>query len=105
MLLKNLNIEICENRPSTDEEPYKSITLESEVIITRKGATYSVPFIKKLEVDLVKYKADDLETFITIYLFEAKKITEKWIVQKTNVEEDGHRKFITERPFDITKDI
>jgi len=96
-------------RTTFSSEPEKTVEIlgiECNVVIVRDGVTYSVPYNKSLEMPTEHYDTDMVETFMMGFILECNKINERW---QLVVEEEAPVAFtgkvISQRPFDIIKDI
>lgn len=105
MLMNNFKLD---HNIVTDEE-YKSIhciTLSSEVIIKRDKKTHAVPFTQIYEYPTKDYNVQTLEEAILGYILHAERISKKWqIVVEDEISLEGGGRVLTQRDFDITRDI
>lgn len=106
MLIKDLNIE----RWTVTKPPTEVMKITVEVVIVRDGGTYTVPYNKMYEVPPENYTTEVVEGFFWNFLMECKRISEKWklvVEVESPLSPVGETigKVITQRPFDITRDL
>ena len=108
MLLNNLETNFGTYTKDGEKE-ITTIMLSSEVVIKRDEKLYYVPLIQRLEIPTDEFIISDYDIFLAGYLHHARLIDEKWVLK---IESkivfgafDSNGKVITEKPFDITKDI
>lgn len=84
---------------------FHCVTLSCYVVIKRDKKTYEVPLVQIYEYPEENYTVDALECAMLSYFKWASEISKKWKIVTEDITNVEGGKVITQREFDITRDI